>query len=221
MENINNEEAVSYSIIKKSKPKSRNFLGLLLILLVAISFGGGFYLGKGRIDKNREIALGDKATSTSEDAFDFNIYSEAWNSLRSDFVYKNKIKDKDMFYGSIKGLAASVKDPYTVFMTPEESKEFDNDLSGTFEGIGAEVGMRNDVVTVIAPLSGMPAEKAGIKAGDKIYAINGESTIGLTVDEAVKKIRGPKGTSVTLTIIRNKETATRDVKIERGIIPLI
>lgn len=218
MENINNEEAVSYSIIKKSKPKSRNFLGLLLILLVAISFGGGFYLGKGRIDKNREIALGDKATSTSEDAFDFNIYSEAWNSLRSDFVYKNKIKDKDMFYGSIKGLAASVKDPYTVFMTPEESKEFDNDLSGTFEGIGAEVGMRNDVVTVIAPLSGMPAEKAGIKAGDKIYAINGESTIGLTVDEAVKKIRGPKGTSVTLTIIRNKETATRDVKIERGII---
>ncbi len=202
----------------KNKNKRRNFLGLLLILIVSISFGGGFYLGQGKIS-NRQIALGaEKQVVKNEDAFDFNIYWEAWDSLRSDFVYKNKIKDKEMFYGSIKGLAASVNDPYTVFMTPTETKEFASDLAGTFEGIGAEVGMRDNVITIIAPLSGMPAEKAGVKAGDKIYAIDGESALGLTVDEAVKKIRGTKGTFVTLTVIRDKETSPREIKIERGII---
>jgi carboxyl-terminal processing protease len=106
-------------------------------------------------------------------------------------------------------------DPYTIFMDPKEAQEFSDDLLGTFEGIGAEVGMRNDLITVIAPLAGMPAEKAGIRAGDKIYAINGESTIGLGVDEAVKKIRGPKGTEVVLTIIRQDEEGPIDIKIIR------
>lgn len=212
---VNQVEEVN---IKKNKSRNRNFLSLLLILLVSVSFGGGFYLGQGK-SSNRPIALGETATSTvDENAFDFNVYWEAWDALRSDFVYKNKIKDKDIFYGSIKGLASATKDPYTVFMTPTETKEFADDLAGTFEGIGAEVGMRNDTLTIVAPLSGMPAEKAGLKAGDKIYAIDGASALGLTVDEAVKKIRGPKGTSVTLTVIRDKETAPRDIKIERGII---
>jgi len=222
MEHNKSEEEMdilSYPIIKKAKPKRRNFLGLLLILLIAVSFGGGFYLGQGKSAKNKIVAHGNTATTTvDENAFDFNVYWEAWDSLRSDFVYKNKIKDKDMFYGSIKGLAASANDPYTVFMTPTETKEFSNDLAGTFEGIGAEVGMRNNTITIIAPLSGMPAEKAGLKAGDKIYAIDGKSVLGLTVDEAVKKIRGTKGTFVTLTVIRDKETSPRDIKIERGII---
>ncbi|MEI6835841.1 MAG: S41 family peptidase [Candidatus Falkowbacteria bacterium] len=222
--NLNKTEeenvAASYPIISgKKKNKRRSFLGILLILLVLVSFGGGFYLGQGKSAKDRPVALGDTSTTVkSEDAFDFNVYLEAWDSLRSDFVYKNKIKDKDMFYGSIKGLAASMNDPYTVFMTPSETKEFSNDLAGTFEGIGAEIGMRNNIVTVIAPLSGMPAEKAGLKAGDKVYAIDGKSALGLTVDEAVKKIRGTKGTTVSLTIIRDKETNPREIKIVRGTI---
>ena len=217
MNNINLEnQADTLQPFKQRKKK--NLWGLVLILLVSFSFAGGFYLGQGKSPVDRQVALGEKTTEVNEDAFDFGIYWEVWDALRSNFVYKNKIKDKEMFYGSLKGLAASSDDPYTVFMTPSETEEFANDLAGTFEGIGAEVGMRNNTITIVAPLSGMPAEKAGLKAGDKLYAVNGESTIGLTVDEAVKKIRGPKGTEVILTVIRDKETAPREIKITRGVI---
>ena len=119
-----------------------------------------------------------------------------------------------MFYGSLEGLAGATDDPYTVFMNPELTTEFYQDLAGTFEGIGAEVGKRDDMITIVAPLEGMPAQKAGLRAGDKVYAINGESALGLTVTEAVKKIRGPKGTTVTLTIIRG-EAKPFDVEIVR------
>jgi carboxyl-terminal processing protease len=99
-------------------------------------------------------------------------------------------------------------------MDPELTTEFYQDLAGTFEGIGAEVGKRDDMITIVAPLEGMPAQKAGLRAGDKVYAINGESALGLTVTQAVKKIRGPKGTTVTLTIIRG-EAKPFDVEIVR------
>jgi len=221
--NLNKTEeemtTASYPIISgKKKHKKVKFLGILLILLVAFSFGGGFYLGEGKNLKNRALAMGPAATSTSDTKFDFNVYWEAWDALRTNFVDQNKLTDQSMFYGSVKGLAASSNDPYTVFMTPTETKDFSNELAGTFEGIGAEVGMRNNTITIIAPLSGMPAEKAGLKAGDKLYAIDGKSALGLTVDEAVKLIRGPKDTSVTLTVIRDKETTPRQIKIVRNTI---
>lgn len=208
----------SYPIIKKRKPRSHYFFGVLIVMLVAVSFIGGFSLGQGKSNKSRQVALGATATTTNDDLFDFNVYWETWDALRSNFVYNSKLKDKDMFYGSLKGLAAAANDPYTVFMTPDETKDFNNDLAGTFEGIGAEVGMRNNIVTIVAPLSGAPAEKAGLKAGDKVYAIDGKSALGLTVDEAVKKIRGVKGTFVTLTIIRDKENKPREIKIKRDVI---
>jgi carboxyl-terminal processing protease len=218
MENLLNKMGEEMAPIFKKKNKYRVSIGLLLIIIVFVSFGGGFYFGKNKKSANRPIAYTESATAVSDDNFDFNLYWEAWDSLRTNFVYKNKIKDKEMFYGSLKGLTASMNDPYTVFMTPSETKEFVSDMAGTFEGIGAEVGLRDDLIVIIAPLAGMPAEKAGLKSGDKIYAVDGQSTIGLTVDEVVKKIRGPKGTTVTLTIIRDKENAPREIKIERGLI---
>ncbi|MDD3285424.1 MAG: S41 family peptidase [Patescibacteria group bacterium] len=188
---------------------------LLIILLMGASFAAGISWSQ-PAENSKQLAYSPEALKADSGSnFNFNLYWEVWDRLKSDYVDKNKIKDEDMFYGSLRGLAASMDDPYTIFMDPEEAQEFSDDLSGTFEGIGAEVGMRNDLITVIAPLAGMPAEKAGIRAGDKIYAINSESTIGLGVDEAVKKIRGPKGTEVVLTIIRQDEEKPLDIKIIR------
>ena len=204
--------------MSNNNPRRSGHSLILALFFITLAFAGGFYLGQGS-KNNRPVALNNNTTE-EKPAFTFNTYWETWEAIKTNFVYKNKLSDRDMFYGSLKGLAASTEDPYTVFMTPEETKEFVDDMAGTFEGIGAEVGMRKDALTIIAPLAGMPAEKAGLKAGDKLYAIDGESALGLTVDEAVKKIRGPKGTSVTLTIIRKGETAPQEIKIERGIISI-
>ncbi|MFA5109680.1 MAG: S41 family peptidase [Patescibacteria group bacterium] len=201
-------------------------LAAVAVALLAGIFAGGFYAGRGR-DKdtrsaNRILAYSEDAKNVGADEsvgdeLDFNLYWEVWDNIKSNYVDKNKIKNQDLFYGSLRGLAAATEDPYTVFMDPKEAKEFTDDLAGTFEGIGAEVGMRNDITTVIAPLDDMPAAKAGLRAGDKIYAVDGKSTLGKTVDEVVKEIRGPKDTKVVLTIIRGKEKP-KDLTITRSVI---
>jgi carboxyl-terminal processing protease len=195
------------------------------LFIVAILMTGSFLLGNSWNNSNgisdivRHLAYAPEAKQIeAESSFNFNLYWEVWDRLKRDYVDKNKISDEEMFYGSLRGLAASVGDPYTIFMDPEEAEEFLSDMSGSFEGIGAEVGMRNDIITIIAPLSGMPAEKAGLRAGDRVYAIDGESTLGLSVDAAVKKIRGPKDSEVTLTVIRDDEEKPLDISITRGLI---
>jgi len=203
--------------------------GLVIAAVLLATFWGGFYAGRkketlasngsaSRILAYSEEAASNTTVANSDDVFDFNLYWEVWDSLKQNHVDKNKIKNKDLFYGSLKGMAAAVNDPYTVFMDPTDAKEFADDLAGTFEGIGAEVGMRNDTITIIAPLDGMPAQKAGLRAGDKVYAIDGKSTIGLTVDEAVKAIRGKKGTQVKLTILRGSGAKVQDISITRDTI---
>ncbi len=211
--------------IKKENVK-KILSGLFFATILIIVFFGGFYAGKNNRalagDTTKILAYSEEAktvnqATSSDEIFDVNLYSEVWDTLKQNYVNKSTIKDKDLFYGSLKGLAASLGDPYTIFMDPKDSQEFTNDLAGTFEGIGAEVGMRNDIITIIAPLDGMPAQKAGIRSGDKIYAIDGKSTIGLTVDQAVKKIRGQKGTKVTLTVIRGTGKPL-DISINRAVI---
>ncbi len=155
--------------------------------------------------------------SSPSEEIDFDLYWEVWDKIKSNYVDTNQLTDKELFYGSLRGLAESTEDPYTTFMDPDETKEFTDDLAGTFEGIGAEIGIRKDIPTVIAPLDGMPAQKAGLRAGDKIYAVDSEPTIGLSLNEIIKKIRGPKDTEVTLTIIRGEEKPN-DIKITRSII---
>lgn len=146
----------------------------------------------------------------------FDLFWDAWDALYDNYVDKGSLDEKKMFYGAIKGLVASLEDPYTVFMDPKIAQDFNNDLAGAFEGIGAEIGIKNDTLTIIAPLPGMPAEKAGLKSGDKVYAIDGELTMGMNIDEAVNKIRGPKETEVVLSIGREGGDSLSDIAITRG-----
>jgi len=127
-------------------------------------------------------------------------------------VDKDQIDHQKMIYGAISGMVAALEDPYTAFFNPEDSKKFLEDTSGSFEGVGMEIGIKENQLCVIAPLENSPAKEADIRAGDFITQINGKSTAGITSDEAVNLIRGPKGTQVKLTIFREGWKETRDLR---------
>lgn len=204
--------------------------GFLVIIFLGLSFSAGLVFA----NKNKIIAkLAEKETNFTGQLIgkyskaknnklsgdlDFNLFWDVWDLLHKDFVQQDKLNEKELFYGAISGMVAAAGDPYTVFMNPLQSDEFSNDLAGTFEGIGAEIGIKKNELTVIAPLPESPAEKAGLRAGDKILAINKEITQGMTVDKAVSKIRGSKGTEVILTINRDGFDKPKEFKINRDVI---
>jgi carboxyl-terminal processing protease len=217
----------------KSKKKSfieKFILGFSIFVLVAVSFFSGAYFSQKdqiikKIAEQANVYLGSLSGKYATDSdgrlsqnIDFSLYWDLWDRLKKDFVDNGNLTEKEMFYGSLRGLAESLGDPYTIFLDPKETKEFNEDLSGTFEGIGAEIGLRDNVLTVVAPLAGMPAEKAGLQSGDQILAINGTSTVSLSADEAVSLIRGPKGTKVVLTVYREGFNETKDFEVTRDII---
>ena len=131
---------------------------------------------------------------------------------------KSKLDDEKLVNGAIKGMADAIGDPYTVFLEPTISKKFQEEISGSFGGVGIEIGKRNGTLTVIAPIKNSPAFKAGIMAGDKILKIDGKPAADLAIEEAVNLIRGRRGTKVTLTVSHNN--ATRDVEIVRDTIKI-
>lgn len=121
-------------------------------------------------------------------------------------------------WGMVQGLAGSLNDPYTFFLPPTENKQFSDDMSGSFEGVGMEIAVKDQVLTVVSPLKGTPSEKAGIKSGDKVLKIDGTETRSMDITNAVKKIRGPHGTVVTLTILREGWNEPREIKVTRDVI---
>ncbi len=149
---------------------------------------------------------------------DFSLFWDAYGKLQKDFITPNKIDNQKVIYGAIEGMTRSLGDPYTDFFDPSQAKLFQQDLAGSFSGIGVEIGVKKDLLTIIAPIKGTPGEKAGLKAGDIIAKINGQDTSNMTGDEAVGLIRGAKGTQVTLTILRDSWTSTKDIKITRDTI---
>jgi carboxyl-terminal processing protease len=144
----------------------------------------------------------------------FNLFWDAWDIIEKNYV-KQPVGESDLFYGAIAGSVAALGDPHSVFFDPDTTKEFTNELKGNFEGIGAEIAIKNEQLTIVAPLPDSPALKAGIKAGDKILEIDGQSTLGMSLDFAVNKIRGPKGTEVDLKISRDDASDPLDLKIIR------
>jgi len=186
--------------------KKLNPLILIIVALVAFQLG----VSKGQLECK---------VCPPED-LDFSLFWEAYNELQNKFVKEELLNDQDIIYGAIKGMTASLKDPYTIFLSPEETQTFLENVDGHFEGVGMEIGIRDEQLQVIAPLEGTPAKRAGFMAGDKIVSIDGVSTIDLTVEEAVSLIRGPKGTDVILTIYRTSWEELRDITVTRGVIEI-
>lgn len=149
---------------------------------------------------------------------DLSAFWEVWNTLDSTFLYQDRFKTQDQIYGAIKGLVASLNDPYTVFMTPTETKKFTESMSGEFEGIGAEIAVKKNQLTVVTPIKGTPAELAGLRSGDRILKINNESTFDMSIDDAITKIRGPRGQKVVLTVERDGDTQPHEITIVRDTI---
>ena len=167
------------------------------------------------IDITEQLEVITPTKKTNPEDIDLNIFWETWNALETNFLNQETFNTRQQVYGATKGLVASLKDPHTTFLSPEETAEFDESISGEFEGIGAEIGIREERLTIITPLKGSPAELAGLKTGDIIYKVDGELSINLSADEAVTKIRGPKGEKVTLTVLRKGEPAPIDIAIVR------
>jgi carboxyl-terminal processing protease len=146
---------------------------------------------------------------------DVNLFEQVWQIAQTEYV-KQPVNDKDLFYGSLRGIVSALKDPYSIFLDPTTATSFKQEINGSFEGIGIEIGIKNNQLTVVAPLPGTPADKAGLKAGDKIIGINRLDTTNMAVDYAATLIRGKGGTKVKLTIMRQGWTQPKDIEIVRA-----
>lgn len=197
--------------------------GISFALVAALAFGAGIAIG-GTSSTSSIVAhiplIGDGLDATPNPNADFTDFWKAWNALESHYVITHASSTlptvKERIFGAIEGLASSYGDPYTIYFPPKEAKAFSDNISGSFAGVGMEIDVKDGVLTVVAPLKGTPAEAAGIKAGDKIVTIDGKSTDGLAVDKAVFQIRGPAGTTVEFTIIRDGKSI--DIKVVRDTI---
>lgn len=192
---------------------------LALVMAAALFFGSGFFWGFkfGRKVPEKIIVRGiTDITGAASTTADFGIFWQAWQLINERYLNSEKVTDQQKIYGAVRGLVNSLGDPHSVFFTPEEGKKFNEDIQGNFSGIGAEIGIRKNRLMVISPLKDSPAIKAGLRPGDEILKIDSRSTEGISVEEAVRLIRGPENTEVVLTILRDDWDKPRDFKIIRA-----
>lgn len=191
-------------------------ISFIWLIVLAGIFGAG-YLTNELLEPSVEKVegLSNKNLGKPTDV-DFSLFWDSWNIVEQNYVNRDNLDKKEMVYGAISGMLKSLEDPYTVFMKPKKSKKFLDNMSGSFDGIGAEVGIRDGLLTIISPLQDNPADKAGLKPGDKVLEVNGTSTTNLTLDESVDLIRGKKGTGVKLLIGRKGWDKAKEFNITRG-----
>lgn len=186
--------------------------GLILTLLViGASFSGGYYFGvQGyKANINNALKLSFNRQMPLDEKVDFSLFWQVWDTLSLKYYDKSKLDPNEMVYGAISGMVGSLGDPFTMFLPPSQNKLVNDDLSGSFSGVGIQIGFDTAGKLIVqAPLPGSPAESAGVKAGDFIAHIKDIKknvdidTPGITLSDAVTNIRGPEGTTVTLTLVR-------------------
>lgn len=193
---------------------------IIFTAMLLLAGGIGYRLGERRalltvVPASQAIVNREPPPQTS---IDFSLFWDVWQRLFRYYIDAKNLDPQQMVWGGISGMVNSLGDPYTIFLPPKENKDFKEELGGAFEGIGAQLGMKDNRVIVIAPLKGMPAEKAGVKAGDWILKVDGEDTAGWTVQQAVAKIRGPRNTKVKLTLLHEKSQKPVELEITRATI---
>ncbi len=204
--------------IKISFVKVRKFF--LTFVFIAAAFTGGYFLGvqgfRAELTKSFQLNINREIPPAKN--VDMSLFWQVWDTLGAKYYDKTKLAPSKMVYGAIEGMVSALGDPYTLFLPPAQNKVVNEDLSGSFEGVGIEIGYRNTHLAVIAPISGSPADKAGVKAGDYIVHIKDEKkgvdieAQNIPINEAVANIRGPAGTVVTLTLVR--EGAPKEVVVD-------
>lgn len=191
-------------------------IGLIFLAILAGSFLSGIYIGfENRPAFQKLTNIVNKGSSENASGTDFAPFWKAWEIINEKYPESEKITDQERVYGAIKGLLGSLKDPYSVFFNPEENKAFNEEISGEFSGIGVELSEKNHILTVISPLKGTPADRAGLTSGDQIIKIGKQYTSEISIDEAMKLIRGPEGTQVELTILREGLSQPKVLTITR------
>jgi len=193
-----------------------------IIIFIIVVFFVGFILGRISFpleEKETSFVNLIKKIQTQEKSVDYNLFLDVLETIKNKYV-NQPVSERDLFYGALKGLVSGLKDPYSIFLEPDLADKFKTELSGTFEGIGAEISEKKGRIVIIAPLEGTPADRAGLKAGDEIYSIDNEDTTGMVVDEAVSKIRGKRGTSVKLLILRKGWEKPKEFVIVRDVIKI-
>ena len=178
-------------------------IGLLLVVVIALAFGGGFFFGH---------------SSNSNINRNLDVIGEVWDIIFTDYVDRSRLDSDNMTRTAIEGMIETLNDPYTSYLEPEYYEMGISSLEGEFDGIGAYVSVQDGNLIIIAPIADSPADKAGIKASDIIMEINGEPVTDMSLAEAIIKIRGPKGTTVTLLILHEGETEPVEIEIIRATI---
>ncbi len=199
------------------------------VVVPALIFAFGIVVGQTFVPSVQKVyAIKNTAPNFQTGDADFEPFWRAWQLLQENYEDTSDgilattstttlpiVTEQDRVWGAIKGLAASYNDPYTTFFDPSETKAFNDVVRGEFDGVGMEVTLREGVITVVAPLKNTPAEKAGLKPGDKILKIDGKSTEGMSVEKGISLIKGKKGTTVELSVYRDKAKNPLTFKIVR------
>ncbi len=208
--------------------RSYRYIGLYLGVVIAlVAFGSGILVGR-----NSTLIKSNPAVSNQSEisqiinvdrsinhvtTVDFNQFWQIWDRVKQKYV-RQPVKETEVFYGALQGMVAGLGDPYSAYFPPKAAEDFVKSLSGEFSGIGAEIGVKNSQLMIIAPLPDSPAQRADLRPGDKILAIDKQITAGMDVTTAVIKIRGPAGTTTTLTISRDGIAKAKEVIITRATI---